>query len=247
VVLVPAALIAGAAPGTPREGERWSWRLAAPNSRATGRVLVGAFLTVCGVALVVSAAAGVQWYRADLAFAAFARGAPPSEGERAAELWRWEPFYGLQTGAHLWREGLASEDDAALGYADLARLELSQGSISGSVDQLRRGLRWNSSHPVLQGPWGYSALTARTTLEDLAEADRLLSALRAQRIDTPDAGTGPRRRSRLVVMTLARPPLRRAQRSWRHGSVLGDTASGCCSRADVDESANDSCRMLLPR
>ena len=205
VVLVPAALIAGAAAGAPREGERWSWRLAAMRDRGTGRAVLGALLAVCGVALVVSLAAGVQWYRADLAFAAFARGASASEGERAAGLWRWEPFYALQTGAHVWRDGLANEDDAALargrdlveravaldatgplGYADLARLELSQGSASGSVDQLRSGLRWNPSHPVLQGLWGYTALTAQSILSDPAEARRLLAGLQALPVDTPD-------------------------------------------------------------
>ena len=246
VVLVPAALIAGAAAGTPRVGERWSWRLAAIRDRGAGRAVFGATLTLCGLALLVSIGAGVQWYRADLAFAAFARGASASEGERAAGLWRWEPFYGLQTGAHVWREALANDDDAALargrdlveravaldatgplGYADLARLELAQGDTEGAAGQLRWSLRWNPSHPVLQGLWGYSALTAQSVLSDPAEARRLLTGLQALPVDTPDgwfwvsktlkargdesAAIAARTRARELAPTLG---------SWRYGQRL---------------------------
>lgn len=205
IVLVPAALLGGAACGVPYEDERWSWRLAVPRRRTIGRAVYGGLVAVCAVALVLSVVTGVQWYRADRSFAAFARGAPASEAVRAAGLWRWEPFYALEAGSRVWRSGLQDSDAAELtrgralvergvaldptgplGYADLARLELSRGNAAAAVEHLRRGLRWNPSHPVLQGLWGYSALMTQTSLKDPAEARRLLSALQALPVDTPD-------------------------------------------------------------
>jgi hypothetical protein len=154
---------------------------------------------------VVSAVGGVQWYRADRDFAAFTRGGSAGAGERAADLWRWEPFYALEAGAHVWREGLAAGDQATisrgrrlvgrglaldktgpLGPADLARLELSQGDTASAVARLRPGLRWNPSQPVLQGLWGYTALAAQTSLKEPATARRVLAGLRELPVDTPD-------------------------------------------------------------
>jgi hypothetical protein len=205
VVLVPTAVIAGAAVGAPGADQAWCWRIGARRRRWAGRAVMGVLVTVTAGALVVSVVAGEQWYRADRAFAEFARGGSADAGERAADLWRWEPFYALQAGAHVWREGLAAEDPAAIdrgralvergvdldptgpvGPADLARFMLSQGDTASAIAQLRAGLRWNPSQPVLQGLWGYSALAAQTSFGEPAAAQRLLRSLQALPVDTPD-------------------------------------------------------------
>jgi len=130
----------------------------------------------------------------------------PAGIEKAASLWSWEPFYSLEAGAKTWREGLAAQDAAAvargralvqqgiardptgaLGYADLARLDIAQGRLTEAANELRTGLRWNPHHPALQGLWGYAALSAQTQVKDEALANELLAGLQSLPADTPDA------------------------------------------------------------
>ncbi len=126
--------------------------------------------------------------------------------EQAASLWGWEPFYSLEAGAMTWRDGLAAQDASAvargralveqgierdptgaLGYADLARLDIAQGRLTQAVGELRSALRWNPHHPALQGLWGYAALIAQTEQKDEALAGELLAGLLSLPADTPDA------------------------------------------------------------
>jgi len=194
-VAVPVVFVAAVTCGAPAAERRLSWRL--PHriwrSWATALTVLAAVL-VCA-ALAAAVVWGVQWYRADRAFAQSLRVGSPVGTEKAAALWSWEPFYSLEAGAKTWREGLAAQDAAAvargralvqqgierdptgaLGYADLT-LDIAQGRLAAAVDELRAGLRWNPHHPALQGLWGYAALIAQTELKDEALASELLAGL----------------------------------------------------------------------
>jgi tetratricopeptide (TPR) repeat protein len=204
VVAFPFALIGGALLAAPRPGV-WA-RTVPPAPGAWGRLAWGATLAVAGLLIVVTSVAGAQYWRADKAFADAARIDTPSAYARAADLFTWEPFYTLEAGGKMWREGLAGEDAAAvdqgraliargidrdptgpMGYADLARLAIAQGDPEEAVEQVRRGLRWNPDHPVLQALWGYAALTTVSQLKDQDLGVRLAADLEELPASTPDA------------------------------------------------------------
>ncbi len=205
-VAVPVVLVAAATCGAPASARRWSWRLSDQvwHSRAT--VLTALAAVLAGAALVAAVVGGVQAYRADRALAASARTNSAVGIEQAATLWSWEPFYSLEAGAKTWRDGLIAQDASAvargralveqgierdptgaLGYADLARLDIAQGRLTQAVNELRSGLRWNPHHPALQGLWGYAALIAQTEQKDETLASELLAGLQSLPADTPDA------------------------------------------------------------
>jgi O-antigen ligase len=205
-VAVPAVLVAAVTCGVPVTGRRLSWRLPERiwGSGAKAATVLAAALACA--ALVAAAVLGVQWYSADRAFAASARTSSAAGMAKAASVWRWEPFYPLEAGATMWRDGLTAKDEAAvargralveqgimqdptgaLGYADLARLAIAKGDLQAARGQLAEGLRWNPGHPVLQGLWGYAALVAQTQQKDEALANRLLAGLERLPADSPDA------------------------------------------------------------
>ena len=205
-VAVPVAAVAAVTCGAPAAEGRLSWRLPQGVWRSSATPLTVLAVALVGVALVAALVGGVQWYRADRAFAQAARAGSPAGMEKAASLWRWEPFYALEAGAQTWREGLAAKDaeavargralvqrgiardrTGALGYADLARLDVAEGRLAEAVAELRAGLRWNPHHPALQGLWGYAALSAQTQVKDEALAGELLAGLQGLPADTPDA------------------------------------------------------------
>ena len=203
-VAVPVALIAASLAGAPPAKARYSWRWTPPPGAA--KVLLTVACVLLCVGLLATSVAGAQWWRADRAFAAFARGGEAAGARRASALWSWEPFYALEAGAALWRDGLAAQDagqisrgrelvrfgiardpTGPLGYADLARLDIAQGRLREAVHALRAGLSRNPGHPVLEGLWGFAALLAETRLKDRALAADLLNGLQRLPADAPDA------------------------------------------------------------
>jgi O-antigen ligase len=205
-VAIPATLVAAVTCGAPTGAGRLSWRPPERIWRTSATAFIVIAAMVVGAALVVAVVAGVQWYRADQAFAASARVESATGMAQAAALWSWEPFYALEAGGKTWRQGLATKDAAAvvrgrtlvqqgvgrdptgaLGYADLARLDIAQGRLAQAVAELRAGLRRNPHHPALQGLWGYAALVAETEQKNDALSGELLAGLRRLPADTPDA------------------------------------------------------------
>ena len=206
VLAVPMTLVAGATCGAPLASDRLSWQVAAQWSRRRIAVALTAALVTVGVALLVVTAGGVQWWRADRALARSARDRDTDSAVRAAQLWGLEPFYSLEAGAKTWRQGLSADDSTrvslgrslvqrgiardrtgALGYADLARLDIAQARLREAVTTLREGLTSNPHQPVLQGLWGYAALVAETQVKDGGLAGELLGELRTLPADSPDA------------------------------------------------------------
>ncbi len=205
-VAVPVVLVAAVTCGAPPAERRTSWRLPERIWRSWATPLTVLAAVLVGAALVAAVVGGVQWYRADRAFAESLRVGSPADIGKAASMWSWEPFYSLEAGAKTWREGLAAQNAAAvargralvqqgiardptgaLGYADLARLDIAQGRLAEAASELRAGLRWNPHHPVLEGLWGYAALIAQTERNDQALASALLADLQGLPADTPDA------------------------------------------------------------
>jgi hypothetical protein len=203
-VAVPAVLVAAVTCGAPAATRRLSWKPPQRIWRTRGAALTGLAAGLACAALLMTVVGGVQWYRADRAFAESLRANSTAGLVKAASVWSWEPFYSLQAGAKTWREGLAAQDEAvvargraliqggiahdptgALGYADLARLDIAQGRLTEATAELRAGLRWNPHHPVLQGLWGYAALSAQER-KDEPLASELLAGLQDLPADTPD-------------------------------------------------------------
>lgn len=204
VVAFPVALIGGALLGPPAPAV---WGRVVPAARgAAGRVVWAAVLTAAAALLASTIVPGVQFWRADAAFADAARVDAPTRYARAADLFTWEPFYSLEAGGRVWRAGLATDDAAEvdrgralvargidrdptgpLGYADLARLAIAKGDPEEAVARARLGLRWNPDHPVLQALWGYAALLATSRSNDVELGARLAAGLEALPASTPDA------------------------------------------------------------
>lgn len=203
---VPAALVAAVTCGAPEAPRRLSLRLPDRLRRAGATAFTAAGVAAACAGLIVAVVGGVQSSRADRVFAESLRTRSSAGVEKAASLWSWEPFYALEAGAEIWREGLAGRDagaiargrallrrgiardpTAALGYLDLARLDIAVGKVAEAVGELRAGLRWNPHHPMLQGRWGYAALVAQTQTKDEPLASELLSGLRSLPADSPDA------------------------------------------------------------
>ena len=207
IVVVPAALLVGAGLGEPRAGGRAVWTIPAlPPARGSRGALVTlavwALPAVGAAGVVMAAAVGVQYYRADLAFSAAARNADPAPARRAARLFPWEPLYLLEAGAQTWhadqrqgraspegealvRRGIDRDPTGAMGYADLARFEIGGGRFAAAADDLRPGLRWNTHNPILEGLWAFAAASAGRA-GDKATADSLLGSLRSGGPISPD-------------------------------------------------------------
>lgn len=205
-VAVPVVLVAAITCGAPAAERRLTWQLPGQVWTARAKALTVLATVIVAGALVVAVVGGVQWYRADRAFAGAARVGSAVGMAQAASLWSWEPFYALEAGGKTWRDGLANQDPAAvdrgralvesgierdptgaLGYADLARLDIAQGQLRQAAKELGTGLRRNPHHPALQGLWGYSALVAQTAKKNDALANELMRGLRSLPADTPDA------------------------------------------------------------
>ena len=204
-VIVPAVLLSAVACGAPPVAERSTWTLQAPRSRAAAEALWLAATVVVVGALVGSAWLGASLWRADRAFLLAVREDSMSKAVQAADLWRWEALYPLQAGQMTWRAGQRSRDAAqvtegrallqrgirldptdGLGYADLARLDLTGNDVLAAAGELRQALAWNPHQPILQGLWGYAAYAAQTKLKESARATSLLAELRRLPVDTPD-------------------------------------------------------------
>ncbi len=204
--VVPAALVAGAALplGLGRPLRRVLTVPAVPRRRlATGVAATAA--TALAVAVVAATVLGIGFYRADLSFATFTKTHEGADAQLAAERFRWEPFYALEAGAQDWRDGKAANDPAMvargrrfiydalrldptgpLGYADLARLDIAQGSFAAVPIDLRPGLRWNPHDPVLEGLWAYAAFDVLQRHEDAGLAAAVFAAFQATHPASPD-------------------------------------------------------------
>ena len=204
-VMVPVVLLGALACGAPVAAQKLTWTLPTPSSPAVARSLWTAAAVAVAAVLLGAAWLGVSWWRADRTFLHAVREDSATEARRAADLWRCEPLYPLQAGVMTWRAG-QKHDDAAdvaagrdllhrgvrldptdgLGYADLARLDLTGDDVQAAVGTLRRGLAWNPHHPILQGLWGYAAFVAQSKLQRPDQAASLVADLRRLPLDTPD-------------------------------------------------------------
>jgi len=204
-VIVPIALLTGAGVGC-AAGARYSWTIPALSHRAAGTVLTWGLCLACLFAVVVTAAVGSRAYRADLAMGRFDAGTDNHGAVRAAELFRWEPFYSQRAGGYLWRNGKETGDRARidegealvrrsldqdptgpLGYADLALLALARGEPAAVPDIVTPGLRWNPHHPILEALWAYAAFDAYSRAKDPALSQSLLDGLLRTEPASPDA------------------------------------------------------------
>jgi O-antigen ligase len=203
VVLAPVT-VAAALLCPPRREGRFAWRLGKGDGAGAARATI-VVLAIAGVVLVAGAVwAGQRAWRADRAFTDTAKTQSWEGAARASDLAPWEAFYALEAGARRWRNGLSAGGVAEVargkaetergvaadptgpdGYADLARLALSQGRFDAAVALLRRGLRWNPHQPVLQGLWAVTALSAQA--KDPGGAASIARGLEALPPDTPDA------------------------------------------------------------
>ena len=167
-----------------------------------------AAMAACLLGAAIAAALGVQLVRADAALdAAVAaagsagRATPASlsaadDARRAVDLMPWVPVYSQTAGRMLASTGRA--DPAVLGQAasllqkslrldptqpgphvDLAKLALRRGDVPGAMTQIAAGLAADPHHPVLQGLWGYAAVSALKDGHDRTLATSLRDGLAA--------------------------------------------------------------------
>jgi O-antigen ligase len=202
---IPAAVLIGAATGPPGRGGGRVWELGAAGGGRAATVFRVCGLIAASVALAAVLLLGTQWWRADRSLVRAEETHAVADVRRAAELWPWEPAYLLKAGRAVVSEAQQNEDAAALadgrallrrgvvadptssvGYADLARLDMSAGELEAAVGELRAGLTWNPHDPTLEGLWAYAALQAQRTLGDEGLAARLIDGLTRRPVATPD-------------------------------------------------------------